>query len=68
MSKINIPDLEPSPHYAIFKKHGIKPAQVARAIGYSYCHTNNILLGYTLAKPEVRRKLDALVDQLEGRI
>ena len=67
MQKITIPSAAPLPHRAILKKHRINAGQVAKAIGYSYCHTNNILLGYPPAKPEILEKLDALVDQLEER-
>ena len=67
MEKIEIPAIEPLPHRAIFKRHEVKPAQVAQILGYSFSHVTNILNGYVPAKPEIREKLDALVDQLEGR-
>ena len=65
---IHLPEITPLPHHAIFKKHKIRKARIAKYLGFCYAHTHNILTGVTEPKPEIREKLDALVDQLEGRV
>lgn len=58
---------EPTPHQSrqVFKRHGIRIAAVANAIGLSYGYTSNILSGNHLPTPEVDAKLNQLAHTLE---
>ena len=53
------------PHYAIFKKHGLKIGEIARAIGRSYGYTANTLVGNMPVGKETMKRLDELVKYLE---
>jgi len=50
----------------IFKAHGINIATIANYLDRSYPHVLNVLSGYYRMTPEIREKLQKLVDQLEG--
>lgn len=56
---------KPSRFKKPFQQHGIPTARIAPFLGLSYQHSLNLINGVSKMSPEVERKLQALLDELE---
>ena len=64
---MDLKEFEPRVHPAkeIFKSNDIKIATVARALGFTYPYTVNILNGIIQPTPETEQKLKELTESIE---
>lgn len=57
---------KPTKYKTILKKYGIPVSNIAPYLGLSYPYALNLLNGISRITPEVKEKLDAIVDRLES--